>query len=328
MQVFDRDVLPDASGKALSFTYDQNYFKFEYLGIRLAAPQKVRYRYRLSGIDANWVETTNRFVQYTNLDDGHYTFEVKAANEWGYWSEPARFRFRIRPAWWETWWFRLLMVALAGFIAWMIYRIRVGHLLAMERTRIRIAQDLHDDIGSDLTHIFLQTESIEKCRDLGKIHRISREICRNIQEVIQALSDAVWAIDARNDTIGDMVDRMQDLAYQLLLPLNIKFDFHVAGLDKSRAMNGILRHQVFMIYKEAVHNIARHSQATAVKIQLMQDQRQFSMKITDNGQGIQEGKEPIGNGLQNMKARAGKINAKLTISSNGGVTIDLRRSVL
>ncbi len=205
------------------FKYNENYLKFDFIGISLPTTEKVIYQYKLSGIDKDWVETKQRFVQYTNLDDGDYQFQVKAKNEWGYWSKPVMYSFIISPPFWETWWFRLILILAVISLLWYSYNLRVQKLLAVERMRLRIASDLHDDIGATLTHISVNSEMIKHNKDVNKIKESANKIGKLSREVIQTMSDIVWSIDSRNDSIQDLVTRMTDLAHQLLSPKEIKF---------------------------------------------------------------------------------------------------------
>ena len=139
-RLFERDIEMQ-NGEMPGFNYDENYFKFDFIGIDLAAPSKVKYEYRLTGVDPDWVRTVNRFVQYTNLDAGDYEFQVRAAGEWGNWSDPSVIVFTINPPFWKTWWFITLSLAvLVGIVAFTSsYRVR--QLLAIERLRTKLAAD-------------------------------------------------------------------------------------------------------------------------------------------------------------------------------------------
>ncbi len=141
-----------------SLTYDQNYLKFIYSGINISSPLKTMYQYRLSGVDKNWVTSKVNNVQYTNLRDGEYIFEVKARNEWGYWSKPVSLAFIIAPAWYNTWWFYSLIIIAVGSLISFAASYRYRNLLAVEKIRTKISADLHDSIGSGLSEITILSE--------------------------------------------------------------------------------------------------------------------------------------------------------------------------
>lgn len=323
MRLFESDIAfsPDALRKP--FKHSENYFKFDFIGIDLSAPQKVVYQYRLSGIDRDWVETTQRFVQYTNLDDGDYTFEVKAKNEWGVWSDPASLSFAISPPYWETWWFRLLALLLVAGALWLFYHIRVNRLLEIERMRVRIASDLHDDIGSTLTRISVSSEIIQASSNPDKVQSAARKIGVLSREVVQTFSDIVWSIDARNDTVGDLLARMQEFAFQIFTPREIHYTFNKIGLEAEKPLPVDLRQNIYLIFKEAINNIAKHSGASMVAIELKNSGGHFRMTITDNGQGFSETQKGTGHGLRNMAMRAERINGHLTLDDRDGLAVIL-----
>ncbi|MEJ2053765.1 MAG: two-component regulator propeller domain-containing protein [Calditrichaceae bacterium] len=146
-QLYDRNLPVNKLERQWNFSYDENYFKFAFIGIDLCSPDKVRYKYRLSGIDQNWIETDDRSVQYTNLDDKDYTFKLMAGNEWGYWSEPIQLSITIAPPFWERWWFILLSFLIVISPVVVVVRLRIQRMLALERLRTKIAADLIDRLN-------------------------------------------------------------------------------------------------------------------------------------------------------------------------------------
>ena len=319
VNLFDRDIAPMRN----TFCYDENYLDFEYIGIYLPAPEKVVYRYRLVGMEDDWKVTKERHAHYTNLNSGQYIFEVQAGNEWGYWSAPLRYAFTISPPWWGTWWFRLAFIAALLMGIWQLYRIRVSHLLQVERLRSRIASDLHDDVGSMLTRIFQGSEIVQITKDPEKINTTARRIGQLTRETAQIFSDIIWSIEAQNDTVGNLIDRMQDLSYQLLGTMEIMIDFTVNGLERNKALEGSKRQHIYLIYKEALNNIAKYAQARQVQIRLMNDRKRFVMEIKDDGIGLTESTRSGGHGLKSMRRRAEQLGGVLHIKSNGGTTIRL-----
>ncbi len=309
--------------KTGSFRYDQNYFTFEYIGIYLTAPEKVTYRYRLKGLNNGWITTGERRVQYTNLSGGSYVFEVAAGNEWGYWSKPLRYAFTIYPPWWETWWFRLLVISVILLALWQLYQLRIRHLVQVERIRSKIASDLHDDVGSMLTRIHQGSEIVQLSTDPEKINKTARRIGQLTRETAQTFSDIIWSIEAQNDTIGNLIDRMQDLRYQLLSDRDIAVKFHIRGLDKEKSLDGSKRQHIYLIYKEALNNIAKYANADQVEIRLINDKKHFILEVEDNGIGISEKNRFHGHGLLSMKRRAEQLKGKLTIQNKNGTTVRL-----
>jgi len=322
IRIFENDLkIPKSNFVDLS--YDEDYIKFDFIGIDLPQTAKVVYSYRLSGVDKGWVETKQRFVQYTNLDDGSYQFEVKAKNEWGIWSNPKTFAFIIHPPFWATWWFRLIGLILLGTLLWYLYNLRVQRLLAIEKMRVRIASDLHDDIGATLTNISANSEVIRHNNDIEKIKKAAIKIGTLSREVIQTMSDIVWSIDSRNDTVKDMISRMQDFSHQVLSIKNIEVSFTSDGISFSKKMSVETRENLYLIFKEAINNVAKHSEANKVDVRLSNSSDSFTIFIKDNGKGINEINKKKGNGLKNIKMRAERISGKAEFENENGFGIKI-----
>jgi signal transduction histidine kinase len=184
----------------------------------------------------------------------------------------------------------------------------------MERLRVRIASDLHDDIGSALTRIAIHSEIIGTTTEKSKILRSSKQIGTMSREIITTLSDVVWSIDSRNDTAGDLIDRMRDFLETVFPAGSISIDFQTKGLHFEQKLEQMLRQEIYLIFKEAINNAAKHSGADEIKISLINGNGKFIMEITDNGKGICEEERHKGHhGIENMKLRAQRMNNELII---------------
>jgi len=321
LRLFDREIpLNDANSK-LVFQHDENYFKFDFIGIDLQARGKVTYRHRLSGVDKNWMETQQRSVQYTNLNDGKYRFEVKAMNEWGYWSEPATLAFAIQPPFWERWWFIAVMtLSIGGALAYLI-TLRVRQLLAIERLRTRIAADLHDNIGAGLTEISILSEVGTKqiarypqngvAENFGKISQISRAL-------VDRMNDIVWLVNPRRDSLYDLIQQLGSSFEEISTCSGMVFRaLNLEVLRKVR-LSMDYRQQLFHIFKEALNNSLKHSAAREVILEAQMQGKRLHMRLKDDGKGFDGEKLSNGNGLENMKRRAEMIGGKLEVHSTIG----------
>jgi ligand-binding sensor domain-containing protein len=320
MRLFDREIPEYQRLAAPDFAHDQNYFKFDFIGINLRAPDKVRYRYRMAGVDAQWVETRERFVQYTSLDDGHYAFEVKGCNEWGVWSEPARVRFSIAPAFWERWWFLASIILVAAGTAAFLITHRVRRLLSIERLRAHIAADLHDQIGSGLTEIAILSEaagqkwagtSPQVAPALQKISEISGAL-------IDSMSDIVWLVNPKRDSLYDLLLRLKDSYDEVLTAAGISLQTrNLQQLEKLHLpMN--CRQNLYLILKEAFTNCLKHSGCRNIVVQAGIRRGYLHLAIADDGIGFYPQHDGHGNGLANMKRRAQVIGGALTVHSEPG----------
>jgi signal transduction histidine kinase len=279
----------------------------------------------LIGVDEDWVYSGNRhFANYTDVKPGEYVFRVKGSNNDGIWNEEGiSLSIIITPPFWQTGWFRLLMIFTVAGLIYGLHRYRVSRLLEIERMRTRIASDLHDDIGSTLTRISIYSELIQRSKNVAKITASAREIGAMSREIVVTLSDIVWSIDARYDTLGNLLDRMRDFAAKLFSTQPIKMNLKTTGLDTAKKIPANVRQNVYLIFKEALNNIFKHAHATEVSIDLKDIDGAFTMAIKDNGIGFDEKKIQKGNGLKNMKLRAGRIGGKLSLKSKDGVLIIL-----
>jgi signal transduction histidine kinase len=282
--------------------------------------------YRLEGIDEEWIRAGDRnFTSYTKIDPGHYLFRVKGTNSDGRWSDhEVAIQVEITPPLWQRWWFRtvIILAVLMAFYALHLYRIR--RVREIERLRTRIASDLHDDIGSALTRISVHSQQILSRTDPERMVQSTRKINELSRDTISTMSDIVWSIDARNDTLADFLGRMQDLTHTMLSEGDIQVLFTQKGMDRAKPMRVEVRQNLYYIFKEAIHNIARHSGADRVEILIDNSESVFRMEISDNGTGFDSESVKGGNGLKNMRMRAGRIGATLDIKTSNGCVIKLK----
>lgn len=319
IRLFDRDLIVDRN---FVFKHDQNFIGFDFVGLSYGSPSEVIYEYRLRGIDQNWQRTSDRSVRYTTLPGGEFRFEVRARNNDGYWSPRATLTFRIDPPFWRSWWFILLVTIITLFVAGFLYNYyRISKQVDLERIRIRIASDLHDDVGASLTEIALQADFLQATQKDVKLGESLMQIGEMSRKIVTTMDDIVWSIDARNDTFGDLLDRMQDYASNVLLPKDIEPEFHFVGIDSSKSMPLETRQNLYLIFKEAVNNASKHSRATKIEIRFEVHDGKYLLEIKDNGVGMPESVRAGGHGMKNMKLRAARIKAEIDLENNNGLKI-------
>jgi signal transduction histidine kinase len=280
----------------------------------------------MEGFDNDWIYAgKRRYVSYTNLDPGYYTFFVKGTNSDGVWvKNPQAIEIYISPPFWQTLWFRVLAILIIGIIIYVVFKYRITKLLEIERLRVRIASDLHDDIGSALTRISVHSEIIQNSENKKTVNSSSKKIGTMSREIITTMGDIVWSIDARNDLTKNLIDRMRDFSTGLLVEKDIQLKFSHRGLELDRKLPIHIRQNLFLIFKEAINNIYKHSNASKVTVDLTNTKIKFSMKICDNGKGYNPGLIKKGNGLKNMNLRAVRIGAQIEMSTTNGVAIILK----
>jgi signal transduction histidine kinase len=275
----------------------------------------------LEGVDQDWIEAgTRRFANYTNVPPGSYTFRVRASNSDGVWGgEGTSVRVAISPPFWETWWFRIGAALVIASIAVFAYNYRVRRLLEIERLRVRIASDLHDEIGSSLTRISLQSDLMREGVDRRDMNAQLKGIAQMSRDLVTTMSDIVWSIDARNDSIENLLLKMKDVGSSTLSAKQIQLAFFHSGLDLKRRVAVDKRENIYLIYKETINNIARHSSASEVRVVLRNDYDKFTMVITENGKGWDGASRQMGNGIRNMRMRANRLGGNIEFIMDEGV---------
>lgn len=304
----------------LEVASDNHNVRFEYIGISFSAPSQVVYEYRLRGSGEGWQQTSDRFVRYPSLPSGEYTFEIRAKNSDGIWtSELTALNFSVSAPFWMQWWFIALVLAvIVGTFLFIYNYYRVKKMVDIERMRVRIASDLHDDVGSTLTEIALQSDFLQTT-DLDRSFKESlNQIGKQSRKIVSSLDDIVWSIDARNDTLGDLTDRMQDYINNVLPHKEVSYQFE--DINMAEKLTVSMKENLYLIFKEAINNIAKHSNASKVEVVLKNENGTFDLYIHDNGKGTVPEKK-TGHGLRNMKMRAKRINADISFENKDGFTV-------
>jgi signal transduction histidine kinase len=308
--------------------------ELRYTGLSFAAPDKVRFRHRLEGLESDWVEAgTKRVAQYSYLPPGTYTFRVIACNNDDVWNEEgAVLTFRVLPQVWQTWWFKIILgvtaVGAVAALAISLTRRRVRRKLeqlerqrALERERARIARDIHDDLGASLTRITLLSQSVRS--ELGSEHRAVPDVDQiysTARELTRSMDEIVWAVNPEHDTLDSLVTYLGRFAQRFLSVAGIRCRLD-APLDlPALPLTSEIRHNVFLAFKEALNNVVKHAQATEVRLSLELRPEGFMLVIADNGRGFRcpPGQAPAlepadgqrlvaGNGLANMQKRLREI---------------------
>lgn len=314
-----RNYQPD---KEFKLSHRENYLEINYTGINFSAPNQILYEYRLSGIDPDWQRTNSRNVKYPSLPPGEYTFRIHGRNINGAWSpEVEKLEFVISAPFWLRWWFWVLIGSVIIGIIYLFYNYyRARKMIDIERMRVRIASDLHDDVGASLTEIALQSDFLQAGDVQGEIRKSLAQIGEQCRKIVSSLDDIVWSIDARNDTLGDLTDRMQDYVINTLEQKNMDVWYDFDNLNMDNKLPVSVKENVYLIFKEAVNNIAKYSNGDRVVIKMENQNGSFEFYILDNGT-TGRGTKKTGHGLRNMEMRAKRIGADISISTENGFSI-------
>jgi signal transduction histidine kinase/ligand-binding sensor domain-containing protein len=312
---------------------DRNNLQIDFLSINTGGNVSTRYQYKLEGVDTEWSSlAAERSVTFANLSPGAYRFLVRAINADEMMSpQPAVVSFTVLRPFWQQWWFMTLAAAVAGLAAYAFYRYRVRRLIELERVRTRIATDLHDDIGSNLSLIAMVSEVAR--------HQINQEsspvtdqlslVARTSRQSVDAMSDIVWAVNPKRDHLHDLVERMRRFASDTFAARDIDFKFAAPASKSDLKLGSEFRRQVYMIFKESLNNMAKHSECSEAEIDLSIAGGQLTLRLSDNGKGFDThatGNGYGGNGLDSMSQRAVSLGGTLDITSQqgAGTTVTLK----
>lgn len=250
----------------------QNDLQIDFVGLSFAPGETLRYQYKLEGADADWNPPTElRTVNYAELAPGRYRFLVRAVNWEGAVSPtPAVVSFEILPPVWRRGWFLLAAATSASLLAYALHRRRLARLLEVERVRTHIAADLHDDIGANLTQISILSEVAHSQLNQkdGNVDTLLSSMARISRESVASMSDIVWAINPKHDSLIDLVRRMRRFADEALPTRGIQFQFRAPEAEQDLKLGADVRRDVFLIFKEALNNAVRHSACAMVETEL------------------------------------------------------------
>jgi ligand-binding sensor domain-containing protein/two-component sensor histidine kinase len=304
--------------------------QIDFLALGFAPGEVLRYQYRLDGADADWSELgEQRTVTYAGLGPGRYRFTVRAVNSDGIASDhPAVITFTVLRPVWLRWWFVALSVIAVGLMVRAVYRYRVARLLEIANMRTRIATDLHDDIGANLTRIALLSEVASQTpgADPGDLaDGPLSSIAQIARESVSSMSDIVWAINPKRESLLDLTRRMRQHAEEVFTLRDIDLRFNGPSAADSLKLGMNVRRDLLLIFKEAVNNCARHSRCERVEIDLRIEGPRLVLTVVDHGVGFDPSKQSDGQGLRSMERRAHRLNGSLGITAGpgGGTAITL-----
>lgn len=330
---------------------------FSYTALSFTAPGEVRFKYRLEGLEPDWNEAgARRTANYNHVPPGDYRFQVIACNNDGVWNEVgATLAIAMRPYFWQTKWFLgLTVLTVMGVVGGAARHFETRKLQrrlaraererAIESERARIAKDMHDDLGANLTEIAMlselarnpETQPEQAQADVSQIAVKARALTRSLDEI-------VWAVDPQNDSLENFVTYVCSYAEDYLRLARIACRLDVPDRLPAMLLNTHVRHNLFLVLKEALHNVVKHARATEVWIHVAHNSGRFALAIQDNGQGFVAGAKPGDarvpgerpwecapqrSGLANMRKRTESIGGQFDLESRPGsgarVSVTLR----
>ncbi|MEO1261416.1 MAG: triple tyrosine motif-containing protein [Bacteroidota bacterium] len=305
----------------LELPYEFNTLSFNFAALEYSDPENVNFKYKMEGLDDDWVESGSRnFARYPNIPFGKFEFKLMASNSDGFWSEPRSLKIVVTPPFTRSPLFYALMAILFCGVVFMVFytrqkrreerrRLEEEKRRALEWERQRIARDVHDDLGSGLSALSLQTamaqykSSPEDLKEeLEKISQSARDLSGKIREVI-------WTVSAKNDTFSNLISYLNQYALDLLenttMDISVNLPEHIPDLS----VMGEHRRTIFLAFKEALNNMVKHAQASKVDIHFRTTENRLEIEVGDDGIGFDPKllEASTGNGLLNMRTRMREI---------------------
>jgi signal transduction histidine kinase/ligand-binding sensor domain-containing protein len=312
--------------------------EIHYTALNFAAPGEVQFKYRLEGHETAWTEAgETRVAYYNKVPPGNYRFHVIACNEDGLWNEAGDILdVTVQPQFWQKWWFRTLVilgltgivVAVVRYLSTQKLRRQLQQQASLEKERSRIARDLHDQLGANLTQVALLGEMAEADKNSpAEIEVHAQQISQAARETTRALDEIVWAVNPSNDTLEGLVTYACKYAQEYLALAGLRYRAEVPVQLPAASIPPEVRHNVFLAFKEAVNNVVKHAQATEVRVRLQLQPGNFKLNIEDNGRGLgpDDRAATTRNGLRNMRKRMEDIHGQFSINpgTGGGTTVCL-----
>lgn len=295
-----------------------------YVAVAPGDSERIRYRYRLDPYDRDWVPAGDRRVAlYTHLPPDDYAFRVEATlEERGLERKgEAILAIRVDPAFWQTHWFRGLIAAGLLAMAVVVVANRRAQRKRIDAIRLQVAGDLHDDLSTNLSAIALSTRMLRR-PDLDEDSSAQLDrIAETARTMVGDVRDIVWLVDPARDTVEDLVLKMRTLAYDLLGDLRLDVELQDQPLV---SIDMLQRRHLLLIYKEMLHNVQRHADASAVRIFFGRRGGEVSLEVSDDGCGFEPGRRRPGHGRRSMEQRAARLRGRLVIDSAVGAGTTVR----
>jgi ligand-binding sensor domain-containing protein/signal transduction histidine kinase len=315
--------------------------EFHFTALNFRNPEKSLFRYRLDGVDPDWVDAgPQRVAHYNNLYPGTYRFRVMACNNDGVWNESAAsLGLYLVPHYWQTWWF-LILAGVAGVIGaggavisaarWRLHRKLklLEQQAAVEKERGRIAKDIHDDLGSSLTRIMMLGERVAE--DINKPEALAGhvdKIVTSARATVQAMDEVVWAVNPENDSLDGLIGYINQYATQLFESTKVRCRLELPQMSPRLMLPAEVRHDLFLAVKEALHNVLKHAGASEVHVRVTETQGRVEIAVEDNGCGFDVAANNghsngnggrAGHGLANMRKRMEGIGGEMKICATTG----------
>ena len=345
MRVFEQPLSIDSilhGSDTAIFSHFQNFISIQYTSLSYTEQDRIKYYYQLEGVDQDWVSAGRRHVaSYTDLPGGHYLFKVKCENnDHISCARVTSFYIIIVPPFWRTGWFYALVFAAVLALLYGIYRYRIGQILELQEMRNNISKDLHDDLGATLSSIAVLSEIARNAIQRGSPQLsfpMLEKISNYSRDMVDKMRDIVWAINPANDSLENIIKRLNAFSTESCSERGITFSLEVQKGFVNLPVPMNTRRNLYLICKEAIYNSIKHSGCNRISVCFDASAGYIAISIADDGKGFGEAShatgngqtgQAAGNGLNNMRSRAAEIRASLEIAPGSpGTMVILRLAV-
>jgi signal transduction histidine kinase/ligand-binding sensor domain-containing protein len=322
---------------------ENEQLEIQFASLNFSAPKNsaagARFKYRLEGRDKNWTDIAGeRVAHFNKLPPGKFVFHVIACNEDGVWNDTgAVLAVTVEPPFWRTPSFLILTALVSlGALAGIVYLVSTAKLKRqlrahrqkelLEKERARIARDLHDQLGANLTQVALLGELAEADKHLpGEVELHAQQISLTARDTTRSLDEIVWALNSSNDTLESLVNYACKYAQDYFALAGVSFRAELPAVPPTPILPEV-RHNVFLAFKEAVNNVVKHAQATEARVKLRLEADKFILTVADNGRGLGDlSAKQLRSGLKNMRKRLADVHGEFEITSgaDGGTVVRL-----
>lgn len=290
-------------------------------------PKRISYMYKIGKLNEHWISMGNQpFIDFIGMPQGKYELEVKAVDDSNTEGVPVKLTLVLLPKWYQTWWFRSLVALVLIGIVYAMYRYRLAQIRKEQQIRQRIASDLHDDIGSTLNSIkvFTNLALLKPEDNSGYLAQLKD----GVQNAIVGVRDLVWVLDDKQDTLENLLTRLEQFFHPLALAQHISLECYLDPSLAERTLGKQEKRNLYLIIKEALNNSMKYAEATRLELRIHRlPHDQFGIIIRDNGTGFDASTVRKGNGLYNLQYRANQIKYQFELKSvlGAGTTIVLSR---
>lgn len=299
----------------IKLNYDQNFFTIEFASLDYTASSKNFFEYKLEGVDKDWIKAgTRNFANYTDITNGTYKFRLKGSNSSGIFNpKETTLTIIIAPPFWKTWWFRLLALVLFMLLLYSIHKYRLNKLLEVERTRIKIARDLHDEVSASITGIVYFADAVKsevKERETPALKKLIGLISESATQIQESMSDIIWSINPDNDDWNIVLPKLRRYASDLCESKNIRYNISIPENINTKTLKMEQRHDFWMIFKEIITNAVKHSNCDHLSVLINIVDDNLALEVSDNGKGFDSSVPSKNNGLKNIRSRVKALGGK------------------